>query len=127
VSSTSRDGRGGHSAGPSAGHKRGLCRRDLRAGTYPLARHLSTAPAAAGGAGGIVPRVAGDTLVSAERAVVRAGLSVGHLSRQHSDAVPLGRIQVEVRSAASPRMAPGTITRESPPPRAVAAWQTGHM
>jgi beta-lactam-binding protein with PASTA domain len=59
------------------------------AGAYPLARDLSTAPAAAGGAGSIVPRVAGNTLVSAERAVVRAGLSVGDVSRQHSDAVPL--------------------------------------
>jgi beta-lactam-binding protein with PASTA domain len=62
------------------------------AGSYPMARHLSTAPTAAGGAGGIVPRVAGDTLVSAERAVVRAGLSVGHVSRQHSDAVALGLV-----------------------------------
>ena len=62
------------------------------AGAYPLARDLGTAPAAAGGAGRIVPRVAGDTLVSAKLAVVRAGLSVGHVSRQHSDAVPLGLV-----------------------------------
>jgi beta-lactam-binding protein with PASTA domain len=134
------------------------------AGAYPLARHLSTAPAASGGAGGVVPRVAGDTLVSAERAVARAGLSVGHVSRQRSFAVPLGlvvgtspragvaeskgvrinivvsagggtivvpdvlgmtesagkqlllslQIRVEVRAAASPAAAPGTITTESP-------------
>jgi beta-lactam-binding protein with PASTA domain len=134
------------------------------AGAYPLARHLSTAPAASGGAGGIVPRVAGETLVSAEQTVVRAGLSVGHVSRQHSDAVPLGlvvgtspragaaepkgvrinivvsagggtivvpdvlgmtdsaaqqlllslQMRVEVRTAASPGAAPGTITAESP-------------
>jgi beta-lactam-binding protein with PASTA domain len=62
------------------------------AGAYPLARDLSTAPAAAGGAGSIVPRVAGDSLVSAKRAVARAGLSVGYVSRQHSDAVPLGLV-----------------------------------
>lgn len=36
--------------------------------------------------------VAGDTLVSAEQAVVGAGLSIGHVSRQVSDVVPLGLV-----------------------------------
>jgi serine/threonine-protein kinase len=108
--------------------------------------------------------VAGDTLVTAERAIVRAGLSVGHVRQQYSDAIlpglvigtspryrasePKGarvsivvsargrtlvvpdvvgmteraaeqllrslQMQVEVRSAASPTIIPGTISRESP-------------
>jgi beta-lactam-binding protein with PASTA domain len=135
------------------------------AGAYPLARDLSTAPAAAGGERSIVPHVAGDTLASARLAVVRAGLSVGHVSLQHSDAVPAGvvvgtlprtgaaeangakvnivvsagggtivvpdvvgmtegaarqvisglHLRVEVRAAASPTIAAGTIWSESPP------------
>jgi serine/threonine-protein kinase len=110
--------------------------------------------------------VAGDTLATAERAIVRAGLSVGHISQQHSDDIPPGlvigtspryrasepkgarvsivvsargrtivvpdvlgmtetaavellgalQMQVEVRSAASPNIIPGTITSESPAP-----------
>jgi beta-lactam-binding protein with PASTA domain len=62
------------------------------AGAYPLARDLSTGPAAAGGAGTIVPRVVGDTLVTAEQVIVRTGLSVGHVSQQHSVAVPPGLV-----------------------------------
>jgi eukaryotic-like serine/threonine-protein kinase len=61
-------------------------------GAYPLARGLSATPAAAGDARSIVPRVAGDTLAAAERAIVRAGLSIGHVGRQHSDAVPSGLV-----------------------------------
>jgi beta-lactam-binding protein with PASTA domain len=137
----------------------------IGAGAYPLARDLSTAPPEAGGVRSIVPRVAGDTLVSAKLAVIRAGLAVGQVRRHHSDAVPFGlvvgtsprsgaepkgakvnivasagggtvvvpnvvgmtegaaeelvqrlQLRVEVRTAATPAMAPGTITRESPAP-----------
>ncbi len=61
------------------------------AGAYPLV-HLSTAPAAPEGAGSIMPRVTGDRLGTAEHAIVRAGLSVGHVIQRHSDVIPPGLV-----------------------------------
>jgi len=61
------------------------------AGAYPLA-HLSTAPAAPEGAGSIMPRVTGDRLGTAEHAIVRAGLSVGHVIQRRSDGIPRGLV-----------------------------------
>lgn len=86
-------------SGPQAIRARGDRRRRRRAaGTavaavaivaagscaYPLARTLTAAPAAAGS---VVPKVAGDTLQDAQRAITRAGLSVGRVTQQHSDSI----------------------------------------
>jgi hypothetical protein len=71
------------------------------AGAYPLARDLSTVPAATASSRSVMPKVAGDSLAAAERAIGRAGLSVGHVSQQPSSAV-----------------VPGIVIRTSPTPGA---------
>ncbi len=54
-----------------------------------------------------VPEVVGQTQTAAETSIIGAGLSVGKITRQSSDTVPVDTVISQELTAGSPPLAPG--------------------